>query len=64
MISVAPLAKGGFELRSDGEPCGSRLVKSQPFPLPGARWWEFSDASEAQRAAERLQKYLGTHARK
>lgn len=64
MISVAPAPAGGFRLLSDGQPCGSRLVKSQPFPLQGERWWEFSDAEKAKAAAERLEKYLSEHGKR
>ena len=52
---------GVFVLRSNGEPCGPRLVKSDPFPLRKDRPWDYDTRAEALLAAEKLEAYLAKH---
>ena len=52
---------GVYVLRSDGEPCGPRLVKSEPFPLRRDRPFDYDSQAEAIREAAKLEKYLALH---
>lgn len=60
MITVEPIGDV-FVLRSMGEPCGPRLVKSDPFPLRKDRPWDYDTQDEAMLAAEKLEAYLAKH---
>lgn len=48
----------GFRLLIDGEPCGGRLVKQEPFPFRQERWWIQPTEAEAKVALEKLSRYL------
>lgn len=50
-----------YVLRSDGEPCGPRLRKSEPWPLRSVRPFDYDTHAEATIAVGELAAYLAKH---